>query len=76
MNQVEDMETKAFILPDVDEVFVKEAWGIVIGSPSYAAQMTPDLHAWMMSSTGNLGFAGKLDVPLRLNSLPTAAERQ
>ena len=22
--------------------------------------MTPDLHTWMMSSTGNLGFAGKL----------------
>ena len=60
MNQVEDMEAKAFILPDINEEFVKEARGIVIGSPSYAAQMTPDLHAWMMSSAGNLGFAGKL----------------
>ncbi len=60
MNQVEDMEAKAFTLPDVDEDFVKEAKGIVIGSPSYAAQMTPDLHTWMMNSTGNLGLAGKL----------------
>lgn len=60
MNRVEDMEAKAFTLPDVDEAFVKEARGIVIGSPSYAAQMTPDLHTWMMSFTGNLGFAGKL----------------
>ena len=60
MNQVEGMEAKAFTIPEVDEDFVKEARGIVIGSPSYAAQMTPDLHAWMMSSAGNLGFAGKL----------------
>lgn len=60
MNQVEDMEAKAFTIPGVDEDFVKEARGIVIGSPSYAAQMTPDLHTWMMGSTGNMGFAGKL----------------
>ena len=60
MNLVADVEAKAFTLPDVDDDFVKEAKGIVIGSPSYAAQMTPDLHAWMMSSTGNLGLAGKL----------------
>jgi len=60
MNQVEDMEAKAFTIPEVDEDFVKEARGIVIGSPSYAAQMTPDLHTWMMGSTGNMGFAGKL----------------
>ena len=60
MNQVEDMEAKAFTIPEVDEDFVREARGIVIGSPSYAAQMTPDMHAWMISSAGELGFAGKL----------------
>ena len=60
MNRVEDMEAKAFTIPEVDEDFVKEARGIVIGSPSYAAQMTPDMHAWIMSRAGKLGFAGKL----------------
>ena len=60
MNQVEGMEAKAFTIPEVDEDFVKEARGIVIGSPSYAAQMTPDMHAWLMSAAGKLGFAGKL----------------
>ena len=60
MNRVAGMEAKAFTLSAVDEDFVKEARGIVIGSPSYAAQMTPDLHAWLMSAAGNLGFAGKL----------------
>ncbi len=60
MNQVEGMEAKAFTIPDINEDFVKEARGIVIGSPSYAAQMTPDMHAWLMSAAGKLGFAGKL----------------
>jgi len=60
MNRVGNAEAKAFTIPEVDEDFVKEARGIVIGSPSYAAQMTPDLHTWMMSSAGKLGFAGKL----------------
>ena len=60
MNRVGNTEAKAFTIPEVDEAFVKEALGIVIGSPSYAAQMTPDLHTWMLTSAGKLGFAGKL----------------
>lgn len=60
MNQTVDTEAKAFSIQDLDEDFVKEARGIVIGSPSYAAQMTPDMHAWMLASGKKLGFAGKL----------------
>ncbi len=60
MNRVENTEAKAFIIPEVDQDFVKEASGVVIGSPSYAAQMTPDLHAWLQGSTRELGLAGKL----------------
>ena len=60
MNRVADTEARAFSVPEIDEAFVKESSGIVVGSPSYAAQMTPDLHAWLLSSAGKLGFAGKL----------------
>lgn len=60
MDRAGDIEARAFTLQDIDEDFIKEAKGIVIGSPSYAAQMTPDMHSWMMNSTGKLGFAGKL----------------
>ncbi len=60
MNQIENAEARAFSIHDVDEAFVKEARGIVIGSPSYAAQLTPDLHAWLLGSAKKLGFAGKL----------------
>ncbi len=60
MKQVENAEARAFSIHDVDEAFVKEAKGIVIGSPSYAAQLTPDLHSWLLNSAGKLNFAGKL----------------
>ena len=60
MKQTEDTEARAFPIHDVDEAFVKEASGVVVGSPSYAALMTPDMHAWLLSSAGKLGFAGKL----------------
>lgn len=53
-------EAGAFSIHHIDEDFVKGSKGVVIGSPSYAAQMTPELHAWLMSGTGNLDLAGKL----------------
>ncbi len=60
MLKVADCEAKAFSIQFVDEEFVKEAKGIVIGSPSYAAAMTPALHAWLLESGRALGFGGKL----------------
>ena len=60
MNQIEGIESRAFPIHDTDEAFVKDACGVVVGSPSYAALMTPDMHAWLLSSAGKLGFAGKL----------------
>ncbi len=60
MNEVEGVEAKAFSISDADEAFVKEAKGVVVGSPSYAAAITPDLHAWLLGNGGKLGFAGKL----------------
>jgi NAD(P)H dehydrogenase (quinone) len=60
MIRVENAEAKAFTIPEIDQDFVKEASGVVIGSPSYAAQMTPDLHAWLQGCTRELGLAGKL----------------
>ena len=55
-----DVDARAYPIGAVDEEFVKGSAGVVIGSPSYAAQMTPDLHAWLLASCRKLGFAGKL----------------
>ncbi|MCR5100076.1 MAG: flavodoxin domain-containing protein [Butyrivibrio sp.] len=60
MGEVADVEAKAFFIDSVDEDFVKESKGVVVGSPSYAALMTPDIHSWMMNNGGKLGFGGKL----------------
>ncbi len=60
MNEVEGIEAATFSIHEADEEFVKESKGVVIGSPSYAAAMTPDIHSWIMQSSGKLGFAGKL----------------
>ena len=53
-------EAKAFSIHSADEDLIKDSKGIVIGSPSYAAAMTPDLHAWLLSAGRKIGFAGKL----------------
>lgn len=60
MNSIEGVEARTFSLSGVDEDFVKEANGIVIGSPVHAATMTPALHNWILCSMGKLGFADKL----------------
>ncbi len=59
-NEIEGCDAKAFSIHSADEDFVKESKGVVIGSPSYAAAMTPDLHAWLLSSGRKIGFGGKL----------------
>ncbi len=53
-------ECGVFRIDAVDEAFVREAKGVVIGSPSYAALMTADMRAWLLSSGGKLGMGGKL----------------
>ena len=52
-------EAQAFSIDEVDAEFVKASRGVVIGSPSYAALMTPDMRTWLMGA-GKLGLAGKL----------------
>ncbi len=60
MRSVDGIEAQAFSVRSVDEDFILDARGLAVGSPSYAALMTPDLHTWLLSSGKKLGFAGKL----------------
>lgn len=60
MNRTADAEALAFSIREIDADFVNEARGIVIGSPSWLAQPTPELHAWLAASAGKYDFAGKL----------------
>ena len=54
MNRMENVEVQVFSVHDADPVFLNEARGVVIGSPSWLAQPTPDLHAWIVSSAGRV----------------------
>ena len=56
----EECIARAFSIEKVDEDFVKEAKGIVVGSPSYMAQMTPQIHNWLFEKAGELEFPGKM----------------
>ena len=59
MNTVAGIEARAFNIDAVDEAFVKEAMGAVIGCPSYMASITPNMRTWLMQAA-KLGLAGKL----------------
>jgi len=60
MNSIEGIEAKAFYIQEADHDFIKESKGFVAGSPSYMAQMTPDLHNWLFQNGAKDQLAGKL----------------
>ena len=60
MGEVDGVEARAFQIGQEDADFVKEARGVVIGCPVYAALMTPDMRAWLMGAGGKYAMAGKL----------------
>lgn len=60
MNEVEGAEAKAFHINDIDEDFVKASKGIVLGSPSYSASMTPAMRNWLSDPGQSLEMPGKL----------------
>ncbi len=60
MRAVPGVEAAVFSIREPDEDFVAEARGVVIGSPSYLAQLTPELHKWLFTASQKLPLAGKL----------------
>ncbi len=60
MRQAGSVEAEAFSIAAVDENFVNASKGVVIGCPTYAALMTPDLRSWLMNAVGKLELAGKM----------------
>ena len=61
MRAVEGVNARTFCIADteIDTEFIRGCSGVVMGCPTYAALMTPDMRAWLMSA-GKLGLAGKL----------------
>ena len=62
MKKVADIDARPFSIQSVDEAFVMDSAGVVIGSPSYCALMTTEMRAWLMDRAMHLKLAGKLGV--------------
>ena len=60
MERIDGVQARAYYIGELDADYVKEAAGVVIGCPVYAAAMTPDLRVWLQAEAGKLGMAGKL----------------
>ncbi len=59
MNVIDSTDARIFPIDEVDETFVREARGVVIGCPSYMASMTPNMRSWLMKGA-RMNMAGKL----------------
>ena len=60
MKLVLGVEAKAFSHDNVDAEFVKDSRAIVVGCPTYMADMPADMHVWLEKELGRLAPAGKL----------------
>lgn len=60
METVEGVEARAFSIDAVDESWVKESQGIVVGSPTYLASVSGAVKVFLDERAGKLGLAGKL----------------
>ena len=59
MNSVEGMEAKAFSIDAVDEAWVKESQCVIMGTPSYYADISGTAKVFL-ETCGKYGLAGKL----------------
>ncbi len=59
-HKVEGVEAKAFKIGEVDSEWAKGCDAVIVGSPTYMAEMTADMHVWLEREAPKLNLAGKL----------------
>lgn len=60
MQAVEGVEAQAFSIEEVDVEFVKESSCVVLGSPTYYADIAAPVKVWLEKSAGPCKITGKL----------------
>ncbi len=58
--QVSGVQAKAFHIENIDEAYVKESCGLIVGSPTYNGCLSGKLKVWLESGLTKLDVAGKL----------------
>lgn len=54
------MQAKAFHIDNIDEDFVKESCGLIVGSPTYNGSLSGKLKVWLETDLTKLKVSGKL----------------
>ncbi len=60
VGNVEGVEARTFNIREVDSEWVKGCAAVIVGSPTYMAEMTADMHSWLEREAPKLNLAGKL----------------
>ncbi|MCD7867473.1 MAG: flavodoxin domain-containing protein [Clostridiales bacterium] len=60
MNSVSGVEARAFSIDATDDDFIRESKCIVMGCPTYAADIPAAFHTWLERSADKLALPGKL----------------
>lgn len=60
MNSFENLEVKAFSIDNVDEEWIKESKGVIVGTPTYMADMSDAMKKWLSYSALKYNLSGKL----------------
>lgn len=58
--KVSGVQAKAFHIDSIDEAYVKESCGLIVGSPTYNGCLSGKLKVWLESGLTKLEVAGKL----------------
>ena len=57
---VAGVEVRTFPIAKADVGFVNDSAAVIVGCPTYMAEMTADMHAWLERGMDGLNLAGKL----------------
>lgn len=60
LNTINGIEGKAFPIDSIDEAFLRESKAVIIGTPSYMANMSNQIKTWLETEAYKYDMAGKL----------------
>ena len=58
--KVEGVDARTFSIGETDVEWVRGCDAVIVGSPTYMAEMTADMHTWLEREAPKLNLAGKL----------------
>lgn len=60
ISKVENIEVKSFSIDNVDEEWIKESKAVIIGTPTYMADMSGEMKAWLSGPALKYNLTGKI----------------